>query len=308
MSYLRYLCTMQTKNTDIHPAIQGVKVIQRGILVNLALAVLKGLAGLFGHSFALVADAIESLADVFTSFIVWAGLRSAAKPPDDNHPYGHGRAEPLAGIVVAVSLFVAAVFIAVESVHNIQTPHVVPHFYTLIVLGVVIAIKEYLYRWVNKTGAEIGSTAVKGDAWHHRSDALTSLAAAIGIGIAVIGGPGYESADDWAALVAAALIVVNAVLIFLPAFHEVMDKAPPQYMVEKVRLCALAVEGVLDVEKCFIRKSGFEYFVDIHIVVDGNLSVRIGHKIGHDVKDAIMANMPAIYNVLTHVEPDVFED
>ena len=294
---------MKETNKDVHPAQAGIRSIRQGIFANLFLAIIKGLVGFFGHSFALIADAIESTADVFTSIIVWIGLKSASKPPDEDHPYGHGRAEPLAGIVVALSLFAAAIYIAYESIRLIQTPHQTPAAYTLIVLIGVIIIKEFMYRYVAKIADDIGSTAVKGDAWHHRSDAITSLTAAIGITIALIGGRGYENADDWAALIAAGFIVFNAWHIFEPALNEVMDKAPPQYLVEEVKALAREVSGVQDVEKCFIRKSGFEFFVDIHVVVDGNLTVKEGHKIGHDVKDYIMQHKPLIYNVLTHIEP-----
>ena len=286
-----------------HPAERGIRAVRQGIFANICLALIKGLVGFFGNSFALIADAIESAADVFTSMVVWLGLRSAAKPPDEDHPYGHGRAEPLAGIVVSVSLIAAAILIAIESIHLIVTPHKTPAPYTLIVLIGVIFIKEVLFRYVARTAEDIGSVAVKGDAWHHRSDAVTSLTAAIGISIALIGGDGYENADDWAALIAAAIIVFNATKIFRPAFNEAMDKAPPQYIVEEIRDLARQVEGVEDVEKCFVRKSGFEYFVDIHIVVAGDLTVKEGHKIGHDVKDFIMSKKPWVYNVLTHIEP-----
>lgn len=296
---------MNERSQEVHPAQAGIRSIRHGIFANLFLAIVKGLVGFFGNSFALIADAIESTADVFTAMIVWIGLKSASKPPDEDHPYGHGRAEPLAGIVVALSLFGAAIYIAFESIRLIQTPHKSPAAYTLIVLIGVIVIKEWMFRYVERVANDIGSTAVKGDAWHHRSDAITSLTAAIGITIALIGGEGYESADDWAALMAAGFIVYNAWHIFEPALNEVMDKAPPQYLVEEVKVLAREVVGVQDVEKCFIRKSGFEFFVDIHVVVDGNLTVREGHKIGHDVKDHIMQHKPLIYNVLTHIEPSV---
>ena len=305
MSNVKVLKTMQKKEN--HPADKGIRSIQRGIFVNLFLAIVKGLVGIWGNSFALVADAIESVADIFTSIIVWVGLKAASKAPDENHPYGHGRAEPLAGIVVAVSLVVAALVIAVEAVKNILTPHELPKPYTLIVSIVVIIVKELMFRYVNKTADDIGSTALKGDAWHHRSDAITSFTAAVGILIAILGGKGYESADDWAALVAAVFIVYNALLIFLPAFNEVMDMAPPQYLVEEIKEIAKEVPGVKDVEKCFVRKSGFEYFVDIHVIVDGNLSVREGHEIAHRVKDHVMKTKPIVYNVFTHIEPDGIE-
>lgn len=292
---------------DNHPAHAGIQTIRHGIFANLFLALLKGIVGFLGNSFALIADAIESTADVFTSLIVWIGLKAASKAPDDDHPYGHGRAEPLAGIVVAISLIGAAIMIAVESIKNIRTPHDIPKAYTLIVLIIVVILKEMMFRFVDKTAEDINSTAVKGDAWHHRSDAITSLTAAVGITIALIGGKGYESADDWAALIAAVFIVYNAWHIFIPAFNEVMDKAPPQHFTDEIKDLARQVKGVKDIEKCYVRKSGFEFFVDIHIIVDGEMTVREGHEIAHDVKDYIMHNKPLVYNVLTHIEPDGIE-
>ena len=291
------------KPTHIHPAELGIRSVKHGILANIILAIVKGLVGVFGHSFALIADAIESLADVFTSIVVWIGLKTASKAPDEDHPYGHGRAEPLAGIVVAASLIAAAILIAIESIHLIMTPHQGPKWFTLVVLIFIIFIKEWLFRYVQKTANDIGSVSVRGDAWHHRSDALVSLTAAIGISIALIGGKGYESADDWAALIAAVIIVYNAYLIFKPAFEEVMDKAVSEDIVREIRHLAKQVAGVEDIEKCLVRKSGFEYFVDIHIVVDGDLPVREGHRIGHEVKDFIMRHKPLVFNVLTHIEP-----
>ena len=291
------------KPTHIHPAELGIRSVKHGILANIILAIVKGLVGVFGHSFALIADAIESLADVFTSIVVWIGLKTASKAPDEDHPYGHGRAEPLAGIVVAASLIAAAILIAIESIHLIMTPHQGPKWFTLVVLIFIIFIKEWLFRYVQKTANDIGSVSVRGDAWHHRSDALVSLTAAIGISIALIGGKGYESADDWAALIAAVIIVYNAYLIFKPAFEEVMDKAVSEDIVREIRHLAKQVAGVEDIEKCLVRKSGFEYFVDIHIVVDGDLPVREGHRIGHEVKNFIMRHKPLVFNVLTHIEP-----
>jgi cation diffusion facilitator family transporter len=292
----------QNKNRN-HLATQGIQKIQQGIFLNLVLSVVKFFAGVFGNSFALVADALESLADVFSSIIVWFGLSTASKAPDENHPFGHGKAEPMAALFVAISLITAAIFIAIESVRNILTPHELPAAFTLVVLVLVISLKEIMYRRAVKTAKEIGSLAVESDAWHHRSDALTSLAAAVGVTIAILGGKGYESADDWAALLAAVMIVYNAFLIFKPALGEMMDEAPPASFVAEIKGLARQVEGILDVEKCFIRKSGFEYFIDLHIIVDGNLTVREGHDIGHRVKDHIIKNKPQVWHVLTHVEP-----
>jgi len=274
-----------------------------GIGANIALVLGKGTAGILGNSYALIADAIESATDIVSSGIVWLGLRTAAREPDENHPYGHGKAEPLAAILVAGALMGAAAYIAYESILRIQTPHALPARFTLAVLAVIIAIKETLYRRVLRVGNEVDSSAVKADAWHHRADAITSSTAFAGISIALIGGPGYESADDWAALVACGFIVYNAWHIFRPAFGEIMDEAPAGTWVEDIRALAEAVPGVVATEKCFVRKMGFEYFVDLHMLVDGGISVREGHAIAGAVKAAIKRARPAVYNVLVHVEP-----
>jgi cation diffusion facilitator family transporter len=288
----------------IHPSRKGIKSIIIGVLLNALLAIIKAVAGVLGNSYALIADAIESSFDIFTSFITWIGLRTASKAPDADHPYGHGKAEPLAAIVVSLSLIAAAILIAIQSIENIRTPHEAPAPFTLAVLALVVVLKEGLYRFVNKVGSEVESNAIKADAWHHRSDAITSATAFIGISIALIGGQGYESADDYAALIASCIIVFNAYLIFMPSFAEIMDTAPAGTLVEEVKQIAMTVQGVKGVDKCFVRKMGFEYFVDIHVIVDGSLSVRTGHDIAHAVKNAVLRAKPTVYDVLTHIEPE----
>lgn len=292
------------ENDVPHPAKRGIKSTIVGIVVSLLLALAKGLAGFFGNSYALVADAIESLSDVFSSIVLWFGLKMSARPPDENHPYGHGKAEPLATMVVGLVLFAAATFITVESIRNLVVPHEVPAPFTLVVLIVVIFIKEVMFRYVFKVGLETESGAVKADAFHHRSDAITSGAAFIGISIALLGGPGYEGADDVAALFAAGVIIFNAIKIVKPAFAEIMDAAPPEEVLEKVKLIAASVKDVAGLDKCFVRKMGFEYYVDLHVVVNGDMSVREGHRIAHEVKDAILDAYPRINDVLIHIEPD----
>ena len=275
-----------------------------GMGVNLLLLLVKGAAGILGHSYALVADALESATDLVTSFFVWLGLRTAARQPDENHPYGHGKAEPLAALLVALALFGAAALILVQSIKMILTPHQVPHVFTLWVLAGVVLVKEGLFRWVVQVGESVQSTAVRADAWHHRSDAITSALAFVGISIALIGGPGYESADDWAALGSAGLIGLNAWHIFRPALSEIMDEAPGGNWRQEVDALARAVPGVISTEKCQVRKMGFEYFVDIHVRVDGDLSVRDGHEIAHAVKNAIQEAKHHVYDVLVHIEPE----
>ncbi len=290
-------------HTSHHPARRGIRSSILGIIINALLAAIKGIAGVLGNSYALVADAIESGSDVFSSIIVLSGLKIASVPPDENHPYGHGKAEPLAGIVVSLALFGAAISILVQSVHEIQLPHHAPAPFTLIVLVLVIITKESLFRFVFRIGESTQSIAVKTDAWHHRSDALTSAAAFVGISVALIGGKGYESADDWAAMAASVLIAFNAYRLFRPAINEIMDVAPSPEIERQVRNVAMGVEGVVDLDKCNIRKMGFDYYVDLHVIVEGEISVREGHEIAHRVKDAIRAANPRISDALIHIEP-----
>ncbi len=285
----------------------GIKSTFIGIIFNLFLVAIKGAAGFLGHSNALIADAIESSSDILTSIIVVVGLKIAAKPADTDHPYGHGKAEPIAGLVVSLSLFGAAAVIIFRSIHEIAIPNSAPESFTLWVLVVAIIIKESLFRYVSSIGSSVGSIAVKNDAWHHRSDAITSTAAFIGISISLIGGKGFEKADGIAALIASAIIIFNAFKMLKPAVMEIMDTAPPEDIKEKVIKVARQVDGVLYIDKCFVRKMGLEYFVDIHIIVDGNISVHDGHLISHNVKDTLIKKLPRIADVLAHIEPNFLE-
>jgi cation diffusion facilitator family transporter len=282
---------------------RGLKTTLIGIIASLFLAGIKIFTGIVGNSYALIADGIESLTDIFTSSIVLTGLYFAAKPADEDHPYGHGKAEPFAGIAVSFGIFIAAMIIVVQSVYEIITPHHAPAPFTLIVLVLVIITKEALFRFVIKVGTTVNSVAVKSDAWHHRSDAITSAAAFIGISFALIGGEGYESADDFAALFASVIIIINAYRIFKPALYELLDTAPPAQTIQKVRTVAGKVENVMGIDKCFVRKMGFDYFVDIHVLVDANLPVHKGHEIAHKVKDELMNEYSNISDVLVHIEP-----
>src|SRR3989344_639901 len=282
---------------------QGMRSTIIGIAVNAVLAVTKGVAGCLGNSYALIADAIESTSDILSSLIVWTGLNIASKPADEDHPYGHGKAEPMAATIVALMLFGAAITIIVQSIKEIRVPHHAPASFTLAVLVVVVLTKEVLFRFVINVDESTQSTAVKTDAWHHRSDAITSAAAFIGISIALIGGKGYESADDWAALLASAIIIFNAFRLIRPAIGELMDEAPHPSVEENIRKTAGSVKGVMALDKCYVRKVGFDYYADLHVVIDGNMSVKKGHEIGHEVKSAVCNSNPRISNVLIHIEP-----
>jgi len=274
-----------------------------GMAVNASLAVIKILAGTFGNSYALIADGIESTSDIVTSLVVWGGLQVATRPADRRHPYGYGKAESLAGIVGALALLAAAGTIAVQSIYEINLPHHLPHWSTLAVLAGVIVIKLSLGRWVGGIGDEYASTALASDAWHHRSDALTSLAAFVGISIGLIGGPGYEPADDYAALVACVVIAASGLRLLWIATRDVLDVAPSYEFEEQVRGVAASVPGVMGIEKCRIRKSGLAYFVEIHVQVDGNATVREGHAIGGRVRAALRSSPYRIADAHVHIEP-----
>jgi len=281
----------------------GARVALLGLVINIAFATIKIVAGVIGHAYVLIADGIESALDVGGSIVIWGGLTVAARPPDQTHPYGHGKAEPIAAIVVALGVLAAAIGLAVESVREIFTPHHGPAPFTLGLLVVVIVVKEILFRYVNRIGRNLESTAVQTDAWHHRSDALTSAAAFIGISAALIGGERWWSADDWAALFACAVIGANGVRLLLPAFHEIMDTAPRAKIVRAICGAAGSVPGVVEVEKCRARKMGLDFYVDLHVRVDGNISVHEGHEIAHRVKAAIQQSDPRVADVLVHIEP-----
>jgi cation diffusion facilitator family transporter len=283
---------------------KGTKSTLLGIFVNLGLALVKCTAGLFGNSFALVADGLESFTDVFSGVVVYFGLRIAVKPPDANHPYGHGKAEPIAAVIVSLALMAAASGIIYEGVREIAAPHDPPKPYTLVVLAGVLIIKELLFRHVVSVGESIGSVAVKTDAWHHRSDALTSAFAFIGISIALLGGPGWEAADGWAALCAALVILYTAWNQLRPAIRELSDVSPDASLEAQVRGVASGVPGILGLDKCFVRKLGFSFYVDLHIVVRGEMTVREGHLISHKVEDEIRKALPQVAEVLVHVEPE----
>ena len=284
------------------PYQQGLRISLMGLFVNAGLGIVKLLAGLVGRSTALVADAVESFCDVVSSLVVWSGLHIARQPPDRNHPYGHGRAETLSALVVTVMLAGAGIGIAVEAVSQIRNPQVCPAPFTLWVLVFIIATKETMFQLARRTARRTDSSALLADAWHHRSDAITSIVAAGGIAVAVFGGPEYAVADDWAALFASAVILFNAWRIMQPPVQELMDRHSPE-IAAQARAVAQGVPDVQGVEKVFARKIGLQYWVDIHIEVDPQMSVKRAHGVSHAAKDAICAAMPNVQDVLVHIEP-----
>ncbi|MEZ0007870.1 cation diffusion facilitator family transporter [Flavobacterium sp. 28YEA47A] len=282
----------------------AIKTTYFSIIGNTALALIKGLTGYFGNSYALIADAIESTTDIFSSTLVLFGLKYSSRPADENHPYGHGRAEPLITFLVVGFLITSATIIAYESIMNIGTPHELPKPYTLIVLGAIIIWKEISFRLVMKKSKETNSSSLKADAWHHRSDAITSIAAFVGISIALFFGKGYESADDWAALIASGFILYNSYLIFRPALGEIMDEHLYDDLVVEIREVSLTSTGIIGTEKCYVRKAGMKYHVDLHAIVDANITVKEGHDLAHRLSDTLHREIPQLGHILVHIEPN----
>jgi cation diffusion facilitator family transporter len=284
-------------------ATKGIRASLTSVLVSLALGTVKVVTGLVGHSYALVADGVESMLDVVSGLMVAGSLKIASQPPDEDYPFGYGKVEPTAAMMIAAGLFAAAIIIAIQSIREILTPHQAPAPFTLVVLVLVIVTKEVLFRFLFRTGQAIESKALEADAWHHRSDSLTSLAAFIGISIALVGGKGYEPADDWAALFASGIIAFNGIRLFRKGGREIMDAAPPESVVEEIREIARHVDGVAGIDMCRVRKSGLGTWVDIHVEVHGDMTVRDGHEISHRVKDALLASKHNVMDAVVHIEP-----
>ncbi|MGE3312761.1 MAG: cation diffusion facilitator family transporter [Limisphaerales bacterium] len=284
--------------------LRGIRLAAMGIGVNLALAALKIATGIAGNSHALIADGIESVSDVVSSVVVMGGLKASAIPADEDHPFGHGKAEPMAGTVVALMLLGATAWIGWSSVLQIANPHDSPAWYTLAVLALVILVKEAISRRILRVGHDLGSTAIRGEAWHHRSDALTSFAAFVGITIALVGGDGFEAADDWAALAACGVMAFNGVRLLQAALDDLMDRSASPELLAQVRALAAGVDGVVSIEKCRIRRVGLGHSMDIHVTVDGGTTVRRGHNIAHAVKDRLILSDHRITDVTVHIEPD----
>ena len=281
----------------------GIGIAGSAMAINLVLALIKISTGVIGNSYALIADGIESTSDIFSSLIVLSGLQISSRPADQSHPYGHGKAESLAALAVAIFLIGAGILIAIQAIREILSPQQAPAWYTLPILAVIIVVKEGLYRKMYSVGTDLDSNSLRSDAWHHRSDAVTSLAAFVGISIALIGGPGYESADDWAALLAVSIIFANGIRLLRPALDEVMDASVSDDIEQQVISIASSVDGVVAIEKSRIRKSGLGYLMDLHVQVDRDISVKDGHAIGHIVKGRLMESSVPITDVVIHIEP-----
>lgn len=273
-----------------------------GFMVNAGLAAVKLFAGLAGQSFALVADAAESMADILGSVVIWGALRYGGRPPDAEHPFGHGKAESLAALAVACLIVLAGLGIGFEAVRGALTAQEPPRWWTLPVLVVVIVLKEAMFRVARRSARAQTSSAGFADAWHHRSDAISSLATLMGVSLAVLGGARFAQADDWAALVAGLIIVINGGLLVRRPYAELLDRSAPE-IGEACARAALSVEGIRAIEQVHARQVGRVYRVIMHAEVDPDLSVREAHLLTGLVKDAVRRSEPRVASVLIHVEP-----
>lgn len=282
---------------------RGIRSTMLGLIINAVLVVVKLVAGIVGTSGALVADGIESSADIFSSLIVWKGLRVSGRAADKDYHFGYGKAESVSAGVVSLMLLGAALAITITAIREIITPHHLPAAFTLYVLAAVIFIKEYLYRRTLRIASEVGSLAVTADAWHHRADAITSFAAFLGIAIAIRGGPGWERADDYAALIAAVMIALNGIKMLRPAIEDLMDRAPGDELLVTVTGVVLTVPDVRAIEKLKARKVGAGYLLELHVEADPAMSLHDAHILSGKVKSAILQGIPAVTGVIVHMEP-----
>jgi len=274
-----------------------------GLFSNLALIAIKAVAGILGNSFALLADAVESATDALSSLFLWMGLRYAQRPPDENHPYGHGRLEPLLTFLVVAFLLGSALSIGIQGYLNLKNPQTLPKPFTLVVLLGIIAWKEATFHYIRLKAKRLHSSVLQVEAWHHRSDALSSLFALVGIGMAWILGPDFAWLDEAAALISALILVLNAYRIFRKAFSEIMDEDVYQPLANRILEIGESLPFIMGIPTCRIRKLGTRYYVDLHVWVDPSMSVAQSHAHAHDLKDCIMADQPQIQDVLIHVEP-----
>ena len=282
---------------------QGIGAARLALAVNAAMVAVKVTTGLVGNSYALVADGVESTLDIFSSLIVWRGLSVASREADEEYHFGYGKAESIAAAAVSIMLLLAALGISIEAAREIVTPHHAPEPYTLLVLVGVVIVKEGLYRRMRRVGERVDSRAVTADAWHHRSDAITSATAFVGITVALAGGPAWAPADDVAALLASGIIAFNGVRLLRPALQDLMDRAPEPAVLSRVRTVATSVRGVRAVEKIQARRAGIGYFVALHVEADPSITLAAAHLLGHEVKDAILEELPSVLDVLVHMEP-----
>jgi len=290
-------------NGKHYEAIVAKKVTWTGMIVNIILSTFKFVAGILGHSQAMVADAVHSISDLITDVAVLIGIKFWASPADEDHPYGHERIESIVTAFIALALFAVGIGIAYNGIVTAFEPDIKsPEAIALIAAFVSIISKEWLYRWTVKKGIEIDSSSVVANAWHHRSDALSSIPALVAVALA-IAHPSLAFFDHIGAVVVAMFIVKVAFDILKPVVMELSDRGASKSQVDAIDLIAMKVNGVKEVHSIRSRRVGSGYFVDLHVLVDGNMSVQDGHDIARDVKHQLINKGPKVLDVIVHLEP-----
>jgi cation diffusion facilitator family transporter len=274
-----------------------------GLIVTLGLGIAKLLGGWFGHSLALLSDSVHSLGDALASASILGALWWSELPPDREHPYGHTRIETIAASYVALLLIGSGIWVGYEAVHSWNTAAPAPHWYTLAIAFVSVALNEGLFRYSMSVARSTGSKAVEASAWDQRLDVFGSLVVLLGLAVAAFAGPQWHMVDHVAALFVAGIILFAGGSLFWSSLQELMDRQASPDFLAKIRQLAFTVPGVRGVEKLVARKAGLEYFVDIHVEVNPALSVMEGHSIGHAVKDCLVTEITTVKDVLVHIEP-----
>ncbi|MBW1672379.1 MAG: cation transporter [Deltaproteobacteria bacterium] len=283
----------------------GRSVTLIAALVNAFLILFKFLAGIFGQSQALIADAVHSISDLFTDFVVLLGLRIGRKVPDERHHFGHARIETLASAIVGLTLIATALYLGIKASWNIyHHTEYHPTWLALVGAGVSIALKESLYHYTIHIGRRIKSSAIVANAWHQRSDALSSVAVLLGVAGAHIK-PSWHILDSYAALCVSFFIIKVGLEILWGAISEFTDTAPQPEILSKIRQCTLSVDGVIDMHDLRVRTSGGLHQMELHIVVDGRLTVTVGHRIAKAVESCLAEEVADLDRIIVHVDPAV---
>jgi cation diffusion facilitator family transporter len=281
----------------------GQRVAAAGMAVSGVLAIIKLFAGIWGHSAAVVADGLESAADVFASGFVLLGLTLAAKPADSNHPYGHGRAEILTGLIIGLLLTAGGVLISFGSAHRLGQPRETMAGYVVWPLIASAIAKTALATSKFHYGRKLRSTALIADAWNDTMDILSATVALVAVGLSLSDPVRFLDADRYGAFVVGLIVVFTGVRVTRDTALQLMDTMPDDRLVAQIRTVAATVPGVAGVEKCFARKTGLRWHVDLHIEVNPELTVRQSHNIAHEVRLKIMQTLDWVADVLVHVEP-----
>jgi cation diffusion facilitator family transporter len=281
----------------------GQRVAATGMLVSGVLAAIKIAVGLSGHSTAVVADGLESAADVIASGFVLFGLMLAAKPADENHPYGHGRVETLTGLLIGLVLMAGGAFISWNAIRQIGHPHEPLQEFVVWPLALSIAAKTGLATLKFHFGRKLQSDALTADAWNDATDTISAFAALIAVGLTLHDSVRFAEADRYGGFAVGLIVVSAGIRVVRETSMQLMDTMPDPQLIWQIREAAFGVPGVRGVEKCYARKTGFKYHVDLHLEVDPEMTVRRSHELAHEVQEHIRERLDWVADVLVHVEP-----